>query len=113
MYCRNDLGGRYITRLVAKLIVSKLTPDPDAYMRLQAAANTRQILFELAERVKCDFVSENIDDVEIREENLEELCYIIGIGVSGSLTITRQEFESSCTSIFNHFREAATLFKSV
>lgn len=47
---------------------------------------------ELAERVKCDFVRMNIDDTEIREENLEELCYDLSIPVPGSLVITRQEF---------------------
>ena len=107
------MGGSRITRLVAKLIVSRLTSDEKAYSLLLSNAVTRQILMELAERVKCDFVMMNIDDTEIREENLEELCFGLDIPIPGSLMITRQEFETYCCSIFYRFEAAAKLFKGV
>ena len=106
------MGGSRITRLVAKLIVSRLS-SVDKYPLLLSNAVTRQILMELAERVKCDFVMMNIDNTEIREENLEELCYDLSIPVPGPLVITRQEFEDYCKPIFSRFEDAARKFKGV
>lgn len=113
IYCRNDLGGGRITRLVAKLIVSRITSDNTVYSKLVSKPVSRQNLMELAERVKCDFAIMNIEETDIRDDTLEDICKGLDIQIPGSITITRQEFESYCGFVFDNFEEQTKLFKSV